>query len=232
MMVQEIIDSVLNSKEKKPSSGMISPSKLGQCYRRHYWSRKGETETNPPDERTKRVFACGNIFEDFVVKNLLLRYPDWQTQVEVTKDDVHGFADIVSPDEVMDVKSQHSKAFWWKTKEMQSGKDIVDIFYQNWLQVMMYAWILGKEKARLIYISKDDLAIQEYCITLDDYWKNELDMELTKIRYYWNNKVTPPAQPRLYGGEETKKECSYCQYKDKCQKGGLNDCGKLDESFF
>lgn len=215
-MIQEIIDDVLKPKEERIRSGLISPSSLGQCYRRQYWSRANETPSNPLDARTLRVFAMGNMVEKFVITNLLNRYPDWKTQTEVNKDDIHGFADIVSPDEVMDVKSQHSRKFWWNTKEMKAGKDIKDMFYPNWMQVMTYAWALGKPKARLIYVSKDDLCIQEYSLDCDSFWQGEIDMELTKVRYYYDNKTTPPALPRLYGGEETKKECEYCQFKDKC----------------
>jgi hypothetical protein len=215
-MIQEIVDDILKPKEERTRSGQISPSGLGQCYRRQYWSRKNEKESNPPDARTRRVFAMGNMVEKFIVENLLKRYPEWKTQVEVTQDDVHGYADIVSEDEVMDIKSQHSRKFWWNDKEMREGKDIRDMFYNNWLQVMQYAWILNRPKARLIFVSKDDLCIQEYSLDLDNYWKGELDMELTKIRYCWEMKTTPPAQPRLYGGEETKKECEWCQFKDKC----------------
>ena len=217
-MIQQIIDTELGSREKKPSSGLISPSSLGQCYRRVWWARNNEQPSNPPDNRTLRVFAMGHMVEKFVVDNLLKRCPDWQTQVEVTHDDVHGYADIVSPDEVMDVKSQHSRKFWWNTKEMQAGKDIRDMFMNNWLQVMTYAWYLNKPKARLIFVSKDDLCIQEYSLDCDDYWKGLIDEELTKIRYYCGNKTIPPATPRLYGGEETKKECEYCQYKDLCKE--------------
>jgi hypothetical protein len=216
-MIQEIVDEVLKRKEHI-GSGLISPSGLGQCYRRQFWSRSNEAPSNPIDERTLRVFKCGNIFEEFVVKALLLRYPDWKTQVEVNQDDIHGFADIVSPDEVMDVKSQHSRKFWHNTKEMKAGKDIKQMFYNNWLQVMIYALILGKPRARLVFVSKDDLCIQEYSIPVDDFWKKELDTELKAIRTTWEKKALPLAVPRLYGGKETKKECEYCQFKNKCKE--------------
>jgi len=215
-MIQEIIDEALKSREQHEPSGLIRPSSLGQCYRRQYWSRKGEKPSNPIDERTMRVFKCGNIFEEFVVKNILSKHPDWQTQIEVNKDDIHGYADLVTPDEVDDVKSQHSRKFWHNDREMKAGGDIRAMFYNNWLQVLTYAWILVKPKARLIYISKDDLCIQEYVQELDNYWLNEIDMELAKDRYYWDFKTLPPAEPRLYGGIETKKECEYCQFFASC----------------
>jgi hypothetical protein len=217
-MIQEIIDDILKPKEGHKSSGNISPSGLGQCYRRQYWTRKQEPVSNPIDSRMLRVFAMGNMVEKFVLEKVLLRYPDWKTQVEITKEDIHGYADLVSEDEVIDIKSQHSRKFWYNTNDMKNGVDIRDLFYSNWMQVMLYAWILDKSKARLVYVSKDDLCIQEYCIDFDNYWKNELDTELTNIRYYWEFKTTPPANPRLYGGEETKKECRFCQYKTKCEE--------------
>ena len=219
-MIQEIVDEVLERKEHKVS-GLISPSSLGQCFRRQYWTRLGEAPSNPIDERTLRVFKCGNMFEDFIVKALLTRYPDWQTQVEVTKNDIHGYADIVSPDEVMDVKSQHSRKFWYNTKEMQEGGDIKAMFYNHWLQVMVYALILGKSKARLVYVSKDDLCIQEYSIALDNYWINELNNELLVIRGNWELKKLPEPKPRLYGLDKKTgkpKECAYCQFKTKCEE--------------
>jgi hypothetical protein len=101
---------------------------------------------------------------------------------------------------------------------MKAGKDIGQMFYNNWLQVMIYALILGKPRARLIFVSKDDLCIQEYSLPLDDFWKRELDTELKTIRFIWEKKALPLASPRLYGGKETKKECEYCQFKDKCKE--------------
>lgn len=225
-MIQKIIDDYLVQEQEKRSSrqrsGKISPSSLGQCYRRQYWNRLNEPMSNPFDNRTLRVFKAGDVFHDFVQEKILSLHPDWQVEVRAEQDDILGFADIVSPDEVSDLKTKHSKGFWWDKKEVEKGKDIAEMFYPNWLQVMTYSFILGKKQSRLVFISKDDLCIQEYHQPLDDYWLNEIDMELTKIRYYWDGKTLPPKTPRLYGGEKTKKECGYCVYKDKCDqtKGG------------
>lgn len=224
-MIQELIDETLGEKNDHVSSGKWKPSALGQCYRRHYWARKGEEPSNPIDKRTLRVFKAGNLFHDFVQTNLLTRYPNWQKEVKIEVEDVLGYADLVSDNEVVDIKSQHSRKFWWNDKEIKAGKDIKDMFFNNWLQVMWYAWSLGKERARLVFVSKDDLCIQEFSLPLDGYWKGLLDEEFTKLNYYWKENQLPPAQPRLYGGEETKKECGLCNYKTKCfdkQKGVTN----------
>jgi len=215
--IQAVINEALKPQERKPS-GLISPSSLGQCFRRQYWARKGEMPSNPIDDRAIRVFKCGNLFEKFVVDNLLKVNPELKTQVEITKDDIHGYADIVTADEVIDIKSQNSKKFWYVAQEIKAGKKVEDIFYNNWMQVMTYAWVLGKEKAGLVFVSKDDLCIEQYTLPLDEYWKNEIDMELTKIRYYWDSKTLPPVSPRLYWKEKEQKfgECGWCPFKDKC----------------
>jgi len=80
------------------------------------------------------VFKCGNIFEDFVSVYL----PDTiQKQVKVETEDVKGYADYVLPDEVVDLKSQHSKSFWWSKRP---DYDINVEKRPNILQVMTYAY--------------------------------------------------------------------------------------------
>lgn len=212
MSVQDIIDEVIADKEEHISSGKYSPSLFGACYRRQHLKRSKFPPTNPPDKITLRKFKAGNLFHDFVQGIVLSKYPEIQKEVKIETDNVLGFADMVDVDEVADIKSQHSKKFWWNIKEFKAGKDIKDMFFNNWMQVMWYAWQLNKSSSRIIFVSKDDLAIQEYVLPVDDYWKGMLDEELTKLEYYWKEKVIPPAQPRLYDG----KECSWCVFSEHC----------------
>ena len=216
-MIQKLIDeSIAKTQEKRKdrvSSGKISPSQMGYCFRRQYWYRKGEPQTNPPDARTLRVFKCGNIFEDFVSVYL----PDTiQKQVKVETEDVKGYADYVLPDEVVDLKSQHSKSFWWSKRP---DYDINVEKRPNILQVMTYAYFLKKPKGKLVFISKDDLCINEYGFHIDK-WGKEIENELSTIRDFWSKDILPPAQPRCYWNKKLKKfkECEWCPYMDKCKE--------------
>ena len=134
----------------------------------------------------------------------------------IESDDVKGFADLECMNEVADVKSQHSKSFWWMTK----SKDIKKDKFTNWLQVMYYAREKKKDFGRLIYISKDDLCIQEYIQPLDYYWRYELECELNLLRNCWLANTLPPAEPRTFINKKTGKsgECKYCQFQDKCKE--------------
>ena len=216
-MLQKLIDDAIAKKQEerkgRVSSGKISPSQMGYCFRRQYWYRKGVTPTNPPDARTLRVFKCGNLFEDFVS----LYLPDnVEKQVLVETEDIKGYADYVLEDEVIDLKSQHSKSFWWMAK---SDYNIAVEKKPNILQVMTYAYLLDKRKGTLAFISKDDLCIEEFTFTIDK-WKDEIDRELETLRKYWIEDTLPPAQPRCYWNKKKGEflECGYCPFLDKCKE--------------
>jgi len=205
-MIQKLIDDYIaqSRSKKRKSSGKISPSDLGRCYRYQYWHRKGEEATNPPDIISLRKFEAGKLFHDFVQNRL----PEHDTEVLCETEDIKGFADIVGDNWVADIKSVHSFQFWHAEK---SNYNIKEKKYQNILQLMCYAMLLGKPKGILVFVSKDDLAISEYEFNLAE-WEHHLNIELGMIRRYWAGDVLPPTQPRAYDG----KECKYCIYRDKC----------------
>lgn len=213
--IQTLIDNILALKDKNHiSSQKWKPSNFGGCFRKQYWSRKGEIPSNPIDIRTKRVFAAGQLFHDFV-QNLLR---DYQKEVVVnTQPDVLGFADLVGENEVIDIKSQHSKSFWYMSKF--KGDDIKKEKYSNWLQVGFYARELKKKWLKLIYISKDDLCIQEYVQPLDEYWLGKIEAELSALREIWSKQELPPAKPRCEPRKDgTFWECDFCPFSDLCKK--------------
>ena len=208
--IQELIDTKLAKKNEgefeKRNTGKYHPSSLGRCYRMQYWQRKGEKPSNPPDARTLRVFQAGHLFHDFIQQYL----PKHEVEVVCEAKNIKGSADIVTDDTVIDIKSQHSRAFWWMKKK---GADIRKEKYNNWLQVACYAFILDKPKLRLVFISKDDLCITEYNDTLAN-WSEELTKEVRTLDGIWEEDVLPAATPRCYNG----KECDYCNFKSKCKE--------------
>lgn len=217
MTIQQLIDEALAKKEPRIRSGKYSPSSLGKCFRNQYWNRKDEPKSNPTDERTERVFKAGNLFHDFVQKTIKAHNQDAEVEVLVEDDDFKGFADLVLANEVIDLKSQHSRAFWYRNGK--TWKEIEPMVYTNILQVMFYAINLGKERAKLVYISKDDLCIQEYDLTVTEDWLIEVKAETDKLLDIWAKQELPPAQPRAYPDKDGKpNECKYCSWWDKCKE--------------
>ena len=221
MDIQKLIDQALKP-VPRVRSGKFSPSSFGKCFRAQVWNRRDETQSNPPDERTLRVFKCGNLFEEFVT-DLITKVADCELQVKTEEDDVLGYADIVSPNEVFDTKSQHSKAFWFMAK-WKSDAEVVKEKYPNWLQVMYYTMKLGKEFGSLVFISKDDLCIKQFTQKLDVNWINELNKELATLRNFWTTEELPSALPRCNKRKNPRKNegwywmCDYCNWKDKCME--------------
>ena len=215
--IQELIDKALERKGDRVRSGKFSPSSLGKCYRAQFWNRKNEPVSNPIDDRTQRVFKAGNLFHSFVQDLLIARHPEAQKEVLIETEDFKGYADLVINDEVIDIKSQHSKAFWYR-KDLE-WKDLEPKLYCNILQVVFYAVNLGKERARLVMVSKDDLCIQEYPIEINYKWEEELRKEIFNLQTFWEKQKLPPAIPRAYPDNQGKpKECGYCSWKDTCFK--------------
>ena len=212
MNIQTLIDKALEpSKEPRKRSGKFSPSSFGRCYRYQIWYRQDKTPDSPIDARTRRIFKVGDIFHDFVKQTILQTHPDAKTEVRIDLPDVLGFCDIELPTEVIEIKSQHSKGFWWMSKK---GYDIKVEKYTNILQLMFYVANLNKDRGRLVYISKDDLCINEYEFSLNEYWRGEVDKELKTLREYWESGELPPAEPKAYNG----KECKFCGYQIECKE--------------
>lgn len=220
MKVQKLIDKHLlkeqEDRKDRVRSGKFSPSSFGRCFRLQYWNRMNESPTNPPNIRSLRVFKVGYLFHEFVQGFI----PDKDTEVKIETDDIIGFADIVTEDTVIDIKSQHSRGFWYMNKDTF---DINVDKYANILQVMTYAYLLKKPKGQLVFISKDDLCMNEYVFYLEK-WQPEVEKELSTLREYWDKGELPPAEPRAYKGKEGK----YCQFQDKCLSLGW-DCVKGKE---
>jgi len=194
------------ARKERPRSGKFHPSSLARCFRYQLWNKQGKEQSDPIDARTRRVFAVGDLFHEFVRGFL----PEHDSEVLVKDDNFVGYADIVTEDTVYDVKSQHSQGFWYMTKP---GYSIEEEKLPNILQVALYAKLLKKPKMGLVFISKDDLCINEYMF---DYskWEPTLSEEIAELIKWHSSDKLPPAQPRAYGG----KECKYCPYKTACKE--------------
>ncbi len=222
LSIQLLIDTHLKQeREKHPhtSSGRYVASNLGKCYRAQFWYRAGEPVSNPLDERTYRVFAVGAIFHEFV-QDIIAKQNNAQMEVSASNEDFSCRADMVIEDEVFELKSQHSRAFWYMTKSENIAEDKLP----NILQGLFCAKLLGKKKLRLVFISKDDLCIQEYGFALNEEWEEKLAQEIKTLNEIWTKQELPPACPRAYPKKKGDKityqtECEkYCNYKTKCEE--------------
>jgi hypothetical protein len=210
-MIIEKIDKFLLEEQEKSSkrirSGLWSPSSFGRCFRYQYWNRLNEPITNPVDAKTLRVFSIGKLFHNFF-QNILKG--EHQCEVMIKTEDSLGYADLVSIDEVADIKSVKSYSF----KLMKDKKKKFDFRADKMpeiLQTTFYGKNLNKPKGRIIFVEKNNMDVIEFTFDIAEFIPM-LDKELEILNNFWNAKVLPPNNPRCYGGNE----CSYCGFQDKC----------------
>lgn len=210
--MDEVLAKKQEDRKTRERSGKFNPSLMGRCFRIQVFNRLNVTPSNPIDARTLRVFAVGNMLEEYIVSLLGLEKEILQVLVE--EEDVKGYADVVD-ENVYDIKSQHSRAFHYMESE---GYDIKVSKKHNILQVCYYARELGKERGILVFFSKDDLCIYQHPFFVSEFSK-ALDLELFTLRKAWKEKVLPKAEPRCFFDKNGKtKACSmYCEYRDLCK---------------
>lgn len=210
-----------DARKDRVRSGKWSPSSFGRCYRNQYWNRKNEPQSNPPEARSLRIFEAGHLFHKFV-QEIISQSEEASIEVKIESEDTLGYADIVLKEEVADIKTQRSDAFhYMHTKSF----NILSDKKEHVLQVLWYAVQLQKEWIRLVYVSKDDLLVEEYRVKVDDYLRGVLQNELAVLNGFWESATLPPALPRAYVNKDGKSnECKYCAFLDKCK--GVESAGK------
>jgi len=190
-------------------------SELGNCPRGTYYKRLGVEPDEELDARTKRVFKCGNIFEDFILDRLIDGDHTLEREVRVENKELHisGRIDglITYKDgtqEILEIKSKHSGAFHKMRKEGEAMR-------QHQYQIWVYLNEMNIEKGRIVYISKDDLCIETYEVRLDDkQLKKEVLWKVGLLNRAWAEK-NPNLLPLPQDGSWQKK---YCSYHSNCTK--------------
>jgi hypothetical protein len=211
--IVEYLEKRASEKDNRLSHGLWKPSSFGYCFKRQYLERQGEEPSNPITVETSKTFLIGILLGDFIQS----LYPKVQSEVEILTDEVHGYADLVTEFEVVEIKSVGA----WASKYLKEKKDetyvdfrrrIVEDKFHNILQLMYYVRELKKPKGRLVFVAKDNFAVTEFVFEMK-MWDKKVQAELDSLEYYWTNQVLPGPKPRCFNG----KECNYCPFENKCQ---------------
>lgn len=215
--IQEMINESVQRDDKKEMTSWHA-SGVGSCLRGQYFQRLGVEPDEGFDDRTLRVFQCGRLFEDWVVDLIKKRddievLDDEGKQIYVRDDDldVSGYVDLMVEYEgkkkIYEIKSKHSKSFWYMKRD---GKPMRHHEYQLWI----YLKLLEIEEGGLVYVSKDDLAILEYPVFLED---RKLEKEVTE-RLRLLNKAWEEKDPSVLPLPENEWRAKYCRFHSHCLK--------------
>lgn len=186
MNIQEIVDAEVSRKEEKEQKSW-HPSSLGQCLTKAYLVRAGIAKPQF-DARTLRVFSAGKMFEDWLVDKLISQGVEHETQsrIEIPEWDMTGYADLVMDGIVYEIKSKHSRAFWYMVNKGEGPS------LHHEMQLWVYLKCLKKELGKIVYISKDDMCIQEYPVHLDTpRIRDAVEKEVEILQQAWKSKLPP-----------------------------------------
>jgi len=212
--IEKIIDDSIKADQEDREINSWHISKLGSCLRGVYYERLGVEPDKPFDARTLRVFDVGNQFEDWIVKRLGFDKSlkiETQERVEDKELNISGRIDALvtleDEQEIWEFKTKHSRAFWYMTKE---GKPM----RQHEYQLFMYLFIKQIKKGRLVYISKDDLCIQQFFVSLDDAkLRDEVFTQINLLNSAWKAK-----DPSLLPLPDDKDwQAKYCRFHSRCK---------------
>lgn len=225
--VQKIISDSIRKKEENRGERLQTTwhaSALGSCLCGQYLARLGVKPDEAIDDRTLRVFDMGNKIEDWVVSlikdnefvmedNATKRQYQIETQGRVLSEKYNfsGYYDLSLKDirtqekEIVELKSKHSKSFWYMDKQGQGAQD------SHQMQLWSYLEFTETDKGRIVYISKDDLAVLEYPIFRNNEELRRLVLDqLEVLNEAWEQKIPPkPAPPESW-------QAKYCNCHSKC----------------
>ncbi len=205
------LDEEQEKRKERVSSGKMTPSSFGQCYRRQIYKIKKYEMSNPPDLPSIKRMMLGSVVHETIQK----AFP--KIEVPIETDYLKGYADIVGDDYVADIKTINPYAFKW----IQKTKDIKEDKKDAWLQVATYGVLLKKKYVKLLFVNTGDFNKMEEFTFPTENWKDDVEDEIGYNKVLMVKDKLPPKEPRLYGEDKdgNPRECDYCAYKDLC-KGG------------
>lgn len=224
--LQQVIDSYLRKereeRDQRERKGWYA-SELGQCLQGVYRQRL----EGPPeyDERRLRLFSVGNIFHHWLVEKIRHAGHEILAEERVESPEYHlsGRADLLIKGSerttLYELKTMHSQGFWYRQK---SGGLALP---HHELQVTAYMWLLRERfpdlRARLWYISKDDLAVLSVPVAYREETVAAVKRELEILNEAWDSGEPPAAAETLAFDEIRGRwgvnwQAKYCPTHDQC----------------
>lgn len=232
---KKIIDDWIAESRKGKEKVKITwwPTDLGKCLSGVYYARQGLPADEKFDERTLRVFEIGHVFEEWVVEKVRALHPTAVPQVRLLlpEHNLSGYGDLYLPEMgvLKEYKTIHSRAFNYGLPK-----------HEHKLQLMAGLLALNCPIGHLCYMSKDDLRIDEFVVSLDDYsLKEEVFGILSTLNKAWEAQIPPEPVPtfdKTKGGNwKIHWKAEYCSHHSHClqdkdwKKKALKEIRKLNK---
>lgn len=221
MDIAKVFDQyVLDNVEDRESDGLLHPSSMSGCWRQAVYEAQAVAPTDGKEVRNYRIMRLGTIIHGELQASLE-GLPGFRAEVEVAPQGwpVIGHADGIyvigqTPDrslhELLEFKSISPFAF---KKPLPKPGHV--------RQARAYCWGLNKMgtevvSIRIVYLSRDDMAIREFVLDRDLDWEKDFEDQLLVSQSIYLKPGSTWLPPRLEPKSEDAWLCDYCQFRTRC----------------
>lgn len=200
----------------------ISPSQVGGCMRKHWYSIKGAPVTTPTNPGYILNMQTGFMWEDIIEKSLEHSHLPFikQWKMVSTKFNMEGTLDfgLIDPKtgelEILDSKTESSKAkMYRKGGYLASHEDYVHQL--NCYAIMAREYGFAVERGRFVVIERDDSFAEDFPFLFDDLRIAQTIERIEALQKHLDNNTLPPCDGKFckiglcdFGNPETRKENS------------------------
>lgn len=192
----ELLDNRIAGKDESHRLKHFHVTSLSMCARGVIIARKNPQFVEH-DARTKRIFSCGHLFEEFVLSALPKeRVIATQEQVAWPEFGLIGSCDVIVKDDagnplLLELKSQNSRAFHWNKKRGGAQEHHIQ-------QVNLYYSKLKEKYPNLTmgiaYVSKDDLCLDTYTVQEDTKLVTKALETAKTLKTHWDAGTLPEVE--------------------------------------
>jgi CRISPR-associated exonuclease Cas4 len=210
-----LIDSHVKREHRPKGVGKYYPSEVGNCMRKVWFSYKFPQEIKP---ELRKIFELGNILHDFVVEVLKSeKTPEIELlQSEFPfKEKVGDLMISGRVDNLIKVKAS-GKILLVEVKSAKNINYIKEPSHTNIVQLQLYMHFTGVHNGILLYVDKTNLKTKMFEIDYDETKALEIIDRFKKLHKSITENEIP--EPEAKQQENLKWMCTYCEYKEKCDK--------------
>lgn len=212
----EIIDKYLIRENKPKEIGRYYPSEIGGCIRKTWFSYKNPKEVGAD---LLRIFEAGNLLHEFISdaikseKNPDIELVKNEMPIRIEEKDfiISGRIDnlimlkLNGEQYLIEVKS--TKMLPRKANESHE------------MQLQLYMHATNIHKGFLLYIQKDNLKTTAFELDYDEGAAQDILRRFRELHLSLKNDQMPKPEAKLI--EDKRWMCSYCSYKENCDKAGF-----------
>lgn len=208
----------IDTREEREPDGLLHPSSMSGCWRQAVYEAQGVEPSDVKDVRNYRIMWFGTELHE-LLQEALRDLPAFESEIKVEPEGwpFAGSADGMyvvgdGPEyELLEFKS--ISPFALKKKDMPRTHHVE--------QARMYAWGLNKhgirvEWVRIVYVSRDDMAMREFVLERDTDWEADFEdrLRMSQSLFLGEGKTSLP--PRLDEDSPEAWLCKYCSFRTRC----------------